>query len=65
MKFEKQIFTWLDVFAVSGAQEGLDLLEKHSDVKLIICDVKMPDMDGLQFLSTLAKKGCDTPVVSM
>ena len=43
------------VEAVSGA-EGLQMLEKHKDVALILCDVNMPEMDGMTMCSILRTK---------
>lgn len=39
---------------------GLEVLEANQDVKLIICDVNMPRMDGL----TMCKKAHDKPELS-
>ena len=45
-------------YAVVEATDGMDALEKltqHADVCLVVCDVNMPRMDGLQFLEALRK----------
>src|SRR6201986_5090267 len=41
------------------ANHGLDALNKlaeHSDIKLVLSDINMPEMDGLTFLSKLKEK---------
>jgi class 3 adenylate cyclase/FixJ family two-component response regulator len=43
------------VFAVNGVH-ALEQLEKHSDVVLVLCDINMPEMDGLTLLSELNEK---------
>lgn len=47
--------------------EALDHLEKQSDVKLVICDVEMPNMNGFEFLSQRRRKPefLEIPVVML
>ncbi|MFH1361111.1 MAG: response regulator [bacterium] len=53
-----------EVIAAYSAKEGLALLAKNkvmlglggNKVRLIILDIKMPDMDGLQFLEKVRKE---------
>lgn len=40
---------FLKVVGASNGKEGLALLKKHPDVKLILVDAEMPIMDGLTF----------------
>lgn len=40
------------VFAVNG-NDALDKLLQHPDVDIILCDINMPEMDGLTLLSKL------------
>ena len=47
--------------AVDGA-EALDIIRSTS-VNLLITDLKMPKMDGLELLSTLRQEGYDIPVI--
>src|SRR5579871_5580406 len=46
-------------FEVIQAIDGVDALTKVTDdaVKLIVCDVNMPKMGGLEFLQALATDG--------
>ncbi len=49
------------VEAVDGA-DGLDKLAANADVSLVVCDVNMPRMSGLEFLEAVRK---DLPVVML
>ncbi|MFA5073915.1 MAG: response regulator [Nitrospirota bacterium] len=43
--------------------DALSFFDKGSMVDAIIVDYKMPDMDGLKFLSLLKSKGQNIPVI--
>lgn len=49
---EKQ---FLNVIYANDGQEGLAILQENPDVKLILVDAKMPNMDGLTF-TAMARK---------
>ena len=38
------------VVQARDGQEGLDQLKSRTDIKLVICDVEMPNMNGFEFL---------------
>ena len=52
-------------FKVDDAEDGsqgLGLVAKNK-YDIILCDIKMPKMDGLEVLQKIMEKGIDTPVV--
>ncbi|MFW9922421.1 MAG: response regulator [Candidatus Thorarchaeota archaeon] len=51
-----------NVSTLSSAYEALNVLKKK-DFDIIISDYQMPNMDGLEFLSTLRKNGDDSPFI--
>jgi DNA-binding NtrC family response regulator len=56
---EREGYTVIE--AVDGL-EALAILEKES-VGLVLCDIRMPRLDGLSFLKSLKEKGIHTPVI--
>ncbi len=46
----------VDLISAFGGQEALDLIEKTPDVEVVILDVKMPRMDGIETLSELKSR---------
>ena len=55
----------LNCTVIAEAANGLDGLEavKKFTPDLIICDIKMPKMDGLEMLTKLREAGIGTPVI--
>jgi len=50
------------LFANNGRQ-ALNLLQTHPDIQLLLCDIRMPIMDGLSFIAHLYDQGITTPVI--
>ena len=51
-----------EVLTASGGEEGLATAEEeHPDI--ILCDVRMPEMDGLEFLDAYRENGGDALVI--
>jgi two-component system response regulator (stage 0 sporulation protein F) len=51
-----------DVSLANGGEEALDLF-KNNPFNLVITDIKMPVMDGLQLLQEIRKLGSKTDVI--
>jgi len=52
----------LNVIAAFSGQEALEILDKHRDVDVVILDVKMPGMDGIE---TLKKMKAAYPLIEV
>lgn len=62
-----RMHTWQENGFTLAAQaehgkQALELLEKEN-FDLILTDIRMPFVDGLEMLDQLRKQGCDTPVI--
>lgn len=44
------------VYAVDG-QDALDRLDEHDDIDLVLLDINMPKMNGLEFMDELRSRG--------
>jgi len=45
-----------NVLVANSADEGGELLDKHPDVKVILCDQRMPNKTGVQFFEEITPK---------
>lgn len=55
-------------FGIIEAIDGIDALEKIAtadDVALIVCDVNMPRMNGIEFVEALSHTGATPPPIIM
>ena len=50
------------VFAHDGV-EALQSLEQHPDVDMVVCDINMPGMSGLEMLPKVRAQRPDVPVI--
>ncbi|MCA1744744.1 MAG: sigma-54 dependent transcriptional regulator [Bacteroidales bacterium] len=51
-----------EVILAENGPEGLELFAQEK-FDIVLCDIKMPDMDGIEVLQKIIEKSNDTPVV--
>jgi sigma-B regulation protein RsbU (phosphoserine phosphatase) len=51
-----------DYIEASSGREGITLFDEMKP-DLVLCDLRLPGMDGLDVLSTLAERSPDTPII--
>lgn len=50
------------VYSAGNGKQALQMFSTHKP-SVVLSDIQMPDMDGLQLLESIFKTGTDTPVV--
>lgn len=58
-KLQSNFITALD------GEKALDILEKNPDIDLVITDINMPNMNGLELIETIQKQGKSIPFIIM
>ena len=58
--FQRQLRKQFEVETALGGQEGLELLDNIGPVAVIISDMRMPGMDGIEFLTKVKDVWADT-----
>ena len=52
-----------EVLSAAGAVEGMSLLQKNPDTRLILLDLNLPGMSGEEWIAWYLQQGRQTPVV--
>jgi len=55
----------LDITAAYGGPEALEVLDKNPSIEVVVLDVKMPIMDGIETLSEIKKRHPLTEVIML
>ncbi|MEL7062073.1 MAG: response regulator, partial [Acidobacteriota bacterium] len=53
----------LGVRTFDDAREALGYLQEHGDIRLAVCDLRMPEMDGLAFLEEVRERQLELGVI--
>ncbi len=59
--FEINFSDLYHVITASTGMEGIDILNNNVDIKFVISDMKMPEMNGLQFIHKVKEIKDDLP----
>jgi two-component system, chemotaxis family, chemotaxis protein CheY len=50
------------IVEASDGREGVDALRAHAGIAMVLCDLNMPRMNGLEFLDTIRGDAAGLPV---
>lgn len=54
--FELSLSVEYDILTASSGEEGLSVLEKNKNICVVVSDMRMPGMNGLEFIKTAKNK---------
>lgn len=54
----------LDVFTANSGKEVIEMFFEHHP-QLILLDIQMPEMDGIEAFKILRQKGCKAPIIAL
>lgn len=55
----------IDFLTATNGIEALKLIEEHNDIDVLITDINMPYMNGLDLIENLKEKGNSMPIIIM
>jgi len=53
---KRELFDSYDITTALGGKEGLEILKDESPFSVVVSDMRMPEMDGVTFLSQVSEK---------
>lgn len=55
----------VNFLTASNGMEALKVLEENNDIDIIVSDINMPHLNGLEMAEQLRKEGNNTPIIIM
>lgn len=53
------------IYKAFNGKEGLDIIRRHSDIDIVLSDIMMPVMDGLEMIETIRSENKDIIIIAM
>ncbi|MBS3770742.1 MAG: response regulator [Bacteroidales bacterium] len=57
--------TQVNIIRAKNGKEAVDLCRKHTDIDLVLMDIKMPGMDGFQATKEIRQFAEDLPIIAL
>ncbi|MBN1510940.1 MAG: response regulator [Phycisphaerae bacterium] len=58
--FQRQLYGQFDITTAAGSAEGLEAIRSNGPFAVVVSDLRMPGMDGIQFLREVRKQAPDS-----
>ena len=59
--FEFNFKNEFEILNATSGSEALDLIQNHDEIKAIVSDVRMPEMDGIEFITKVKESKKSLP----
>jgi signal transduction histidine kinase/ActR/RegA family two-component response regulator len=60
----KEVLAEFNLLIADNGEKALELYNSHKNIDLILMEIKLPDMDGLEITRTIRRSGAQIPIVA-
>ncbi len=65
MTLERLLSSDYTVYKASNGQEGLDIIRSNGKIDVVLSDIMMPVMDGIEMIETVRSENKDVIIIAM
>jgi CheY-like chemotaxis protein len=65
LSLERLLSSDYTVYTASNGEEGLDIIRRRGDIDIVLSDIMMPVMDGLEMIETVRSGNQDVIIIAM
>ena len=65
LSLERLLSSDYTVYTASNGQEGLDFIRRNGDIDIVLSDIMMPVMDGLEMIEKVRSENRDMIILAM
>ena len=65
MTLERLLSSDYTVYKASNGQEGLDIIRSNGNIDVVLSDIMMPVMDGIEMIETVRSENKDVIIIAM
>ncbi len=65
MTLERMLSSDYTVYTASNGEEGLDIIRRNGNIEVVLSDIMMPVMDGIEMIETVRSENTDIIIIAM
>jgi YesN/AraC family two-component response regulator len=65
MGLERMLSSDYTIYKASNGQEGLDIIRSNGNIDIVLSDIIMPVMDGLEMIETIRSENPDIIIIAL
>jgi len=63
--FERLLSAGYEIYKSCNGKDALDIIRRHSDIEVLLCDIMMPVMDGVELIKNVKSEYKDIIIIAI